>query len=128
MATLTTVTSRPSITKDSTSIKEALRGRLDELSLTFSAVSEDARKRRMPIAIESISRYFSAEKKPRSLSEEHIVWLCCRYNIPVILVVGKISLKAGRLTTTIPPYSEEAAMKLLDRFFPPARRSKKKKK
>jgi len=87
-------------------IKNRLNYRFNEMALTRKDVCVDAREKGFIIQQSALSRYMSNEYiVPGSLTQEQILWLCCRYCIPLKLNVNKIE------------YSDEISSILLKKYF-----------
>lgn len=105
-----------SIIKESDLIRSCIKNRMEEIKLSLSNLSRDAKKRGVNISIQSLSKYLK-KSEANNLTEEQIVWICTRYLIPITLVVGKAELTEGILNFKLEPYSEDKAIKMLvDRY------------
>jgi hypothetical protein len=94
-----------SLVKQSNKIKDGLKQRMDELDLSYTAMSEDAKKRGMNISIEALSRYFKHKDPKGGLSEINILWLCYRYGIVVTIKV------------TVMEYDEAKCLEMIEKYF-----------
>ena len=89
-----------------TKIKQKLQARFEELSLTRKEVCQDAREKGMVLQQSSLSRYINNEKiVTGSLTHEQVMWLCCRYCVPI-----KIDVQPT-------PYSDSKSEQFLNVFF-----------
>lgn len=87
-------------------IKVKLHARFEELAMTRKEVCLDAKERGYTIQQSAISKYFNNEKVvPGSLTQEQVIWLCCRYCIPIKVSVVNMDM------------NEIHADKLLKMFF-----------
>lgn len=87
-------------------VKSALISRFSEEALTNKEICEDARARDYVIQQSALSRYLTNNGiVVGSLTQEQILWLCCRYCISLKIDVTKENLTKAR--------SEE----LLSKFF-----------
>jgi len=102
------------LVKDSELIREALAQRKKDLGLSLINICNDAERLGMKILHPSLSRYFN-KSKINNLSEEAILFLCARYDVPVELIVGTPSTY---VTYSIHPYSAHSAMSELFTKFP----------
>lgn len=109
-------------------IRKLLNKRLrEELGLSLTAISEDAKARGENISIESLSKYFS-KSDMNNLSEGNIVWLCYRWGVYVTVEVGIRKVIDDKVVFEIPEYNEEKCLAILKKIFPKASKTPKIKK
>lgn len=108
---------KKSIVKKSESIRTFLQQRMAELNLKPADIVKDAIERDVKIDNASFSRYMKHGDVKGSLSEEAIVWLCCRWGIKIQLIVGSLVITDGKLKVTLPPYNEQKALEKLNTVF-----------
>lgn len=108
---------KASIVKQSSRIRELLTERVKVLGLSHTQIAEEAQKFGMKnINHSSLSRYFN-NIPVNALSEESIIFLCWRYGIQVMLMVGKPVLKGNKLGFEVPPYDEKACLANTKKLF-----------
>jgi hypothetical protein len=94
------------IIRINTSIKKKLVFRFDELGLTNKDVCLDAKKLGYVIQESALSRYINNNQiVVGSLTQEQILWLCCRYCITLKLEIEKEI------------YNKKRAEELLNKYF-----------
>jgi len=96
-----------SIVKSSNPIRKFLKQRFKELNLTLDQICADGTRHKQKIFKPQLSRYLSGSNdvKYGIISEQIIVFLCCRYCINIKLKVTKL------------PYSEESALENVKKYF-----------
>lgn len=99
-------------------IKEAIKTRMAELNLKYTDIITDAAERGCPkITKPGLSRYLNG-KDSGQLTEEQVVWMCIRYDIPIVLIVGIPKIDANnKLTQELPKYNEARALSTLKKYI-----------
>ena len=103
-----------SIVKSSKEIRKALLKRKKDLELSMTAICRDAQMRGVKIALPTLSKYLS-ESEDNNLSEESILFLCIRYDVPVELLVG---IPSRGFEIVMPDYDETNALKEVKKKYP----------
>ena len=122
------------IVKDSTTLKQALLDRWEEIGISHVMVAKDAIKIGIKgVTTNAISKWIGDSYKAGALNQEQIVKLCYRYGIPAKLVVGVPYMYKEGSETKIKyiieqPFNEEEALKNLYEMFPDLKKPRKKKK
>lgn len=106
-----------SIIKDSSTIREQLKKRLTDLGLSNVQVAIEAERfNQSNVKNETLSRYFNGNSN-NSLTEESIIYLCCRYGIPIKLVVGRQKIQDKKIVHDLPKYNEQECIKNLKEIY-----------
>lgn len=104
--------------RSSEKIRQALLSRFELLELKQADILRDAEERGMKISKSMLSRYIKNVDGVQ-ITEEQIIWLCLRYDLPVVVEVGVPELKNGLLHFKIPKkYNESRALRILQKVFP----------
>lgn len=108
------------IVKDSTTLKQALLDRWEEIGISHVMVANDAEKRGVGgITPNAISKWIKDAYTKGALNQYQILWLAFRFDIPVRLHVGEPYLEQDKIRYIIPqPFNEERALKRLHEYFP----------
>lgn len=116
------------IVKDSTTLKQAILNRIDELGLTGGQIVLDAQKRGIKGVTErSISVWKNHSYSKGALNQQQIIWLAYRLGIRVTLKIGEPVFDGKKLKYVVPePFNEEKALKELNEVFPETKKKKKK--
>lgn len=109
---------KKSIIKQSSSIREALTKRIEELGLTRGQLQQEAERFGVTgLTTSTMSRYFKGIFRG-SLTEEAIIFLCFRFGIPITINVGiPVFDKDKKLKHKIPPYNEQHCIDMVNKFF-----------
>lgn len=119
------------IVKDSTTLKQALLDRWEEIGITYGMISEDAKKRGVKgITERAISVWKNHSYAKGALNQYQILFLCWRYGVNVSLKVGiPVLYKEGEETklkyVVEQPYNEEKSLTQLYVMFPGLKRPRK---
>lgn len=109
--------SKRSVIKDSSTIRESLIQRMQELNMKPSDLVKDAETLGRKIDNGALSKYVNHGNVKGALSEEDVVWIATRWGIDIQLVVGKIKIVQGKLNIVLAPYKEEEAINKLKLIF-----------
>jgi hypothetical protein len=100
---------------ESKQIKEHLFKRLEELGMTPADLIKDANERGMTITPSAFSKYKQGKKG--GITDNQLLYLCCRLYIPIKLVIGEQKIIGGSIVNVVPKYSELEALKLVKRIY-----------
>lgn len=108
------------IIKDSSTLKQALLDRWQEIGITHVVVVSDAKSRGINgITTNAISKWIHNSYQKAALNQYQILWLSYRYDIPVRLHIGEPYLQEDKIKYIVSkPYNEARALKRLDEMFP----------
>jgi hypothetical protein len=111
------------IIKDSTPIRNNLKLRIEELSLTPKQMIEEAERHGIIFTQASLSKYLNKGNVKGCLTQETIIWLCVRYGIDVKLLVNTpvadfTKPDAPTITMKLLPYNEQQCLTNLKKIFP----------
>ncbi len=117
------------IIKDSTTLKQALLDRWEEIGITHVNVAQDATNRGIKgVTTNAISKWIKNSYEAGALNQYQLLWLMWRYGLQPRLVYGEPLIDKGRLKYVIEqPYNEEKVLAKLYEVFPPKKTRKKKK-
>lgn len=115
------------IVKASEAIKDSLKQRFKELDLSYSYLIADAEKYGRKLDKGNLSRYLNKPYPVKPcLTQEQILWLCIRYEVPITLLVGNFEQKEVQvqgnsikalIRTPMPKYDEIRAIDRLKKVF-----------
>ena len=105
------------LVKQSSTIKGLLKDRVELLGLSYTQIKNEAdRFGQSNVTVATLSRYFHDIAK-NSLSQESIIFLCCRWGIDIALLVGTPRIVDGKIKTFIPPYDEGKCLAKTKKLF-----------
>ena len=107
-----------SLVKSSERIRVLLKVRIDELNLTLKQMEDEGRKYGQNFTVAAISKYLN-KKGAGSLTESALIWLCTRYGINCMLIVGNIKINEGKIKyTELSSYDENICINRTLKLFP----------
>lgn len=98
--------------KESKAIHNSLLKRWKELEKKNADIIHDAEERGMTLTKSQMSTYVN---KGVGLTQVQIIWLCLRYQIPILLQVGSPEIIGGEIKYVIQKFDEIEAIKNLNK-------------
>lgn len=109
------------IVKDSSTLKQALLDRWEEIGITHVQIARDAQKFGVKgITTNAISKFIHhGNYHAGSLNQYQILWLAFRFDIPCRLHIGEPYLEKDKIRYIVSkPFDEQRALKRLHEYFP----------
>jgi len=100
---------------ESSKLKKIIFDRLDEAQMRPTDLIKDAEERGMKINASSFSKYKKGEKG--GLTDEQILWICCRLDITINLNFGNATIDNNQIKWVIPKFDELKAIKNINKIF-----------
>lgn len=100
---------------DNNKLKKIVFDRLTEINMRPAELIKDAEERGMKINASSFSKYKKGEKG--GLTDEQLLWVCCRLDIKINVNFGEATLEGNNIKWVIPKFDELKAIKNINKFF-----------